>query len=128
MPKILRVTTVPYSFYVLLPGQIKFMKRNGWDVLMVSSDGPEVEKIKIKEESDHANIPLTRQITPWKDLVSLWYMIKLFRREKPDIVHSHTPKAGVISMLAAKMTGIPIRLHTVAGLPLQVESGFKRRV
>ena len=52
-------------------------------------------------------------------------LIRIFRKEKPDIVHTHTPKAGLLGMLAAKLCGVKIRIHTVAGLPLMVEKGFK---
>ncbi|MBK8495675.1 MAG: glycosyltransferase [Chitinophagaceae bacterium] len=51
--------------------------------------------------------------------------IKIFRKEKPDIVHTHTPKAGLLGMLAAKFSGCKTRIHTVAGLPLMAETGFK---
>ena len=71
---------------------------------------------------------MTRTIAPVKDLVSLCEMIKLIKREKPDIIHSHTPKAGLIAMMAAYYCKIPVRLHTVAGLPLMEASGLKKQL
>jgi glycosyltransferase involved in cell wall biosynthesis len=68
---------------------------------------------------------MTRKITPLQDLKCLFTLIKILRKEKPDIVHSHTPKAGLLGMMAAKFCGIKIRIHTVAGLPMMVEEGFK---
>ena len=50
------------------------------------------------------------------------------RREKPDIVHSMTPKAGLVSMVAAKMAGVPIRIHTFTGLVFPTSTGLKRRI
>jgi glycosyltransferase involved in cell wall biosynthesis len=73
-------------------------------------------------------VPMTRKITPLQDLACLYKLIKIFRKEKPDIVHTHTPKAGLLGMLAAKLSGVKIRIHTVAGLPLMVETGFKFRL
>ncbi len=71
---------------------------------------------------------MSRKITPFQDLKSLWQMWLLLRKEKPCIVHTHTPKAGLIGMLASKLAGVPIRLHTVAGLPLMEAIGGKRKV
>ena len=117
MPKLIRVTTVPVSLLVLLKGQMKFMKEQGFDVTMISSSGAEVEALLKQEECPHIAIELTRKITPIADFLSLIKLAKLFRKLKPDIVHTHTPKAGLIGMWAAKLAGVPIRLHTIAGLP-----------
>ena len=76
----------------------------------------------------HIIIPLTRKITILKDLKATYNLYKLIRKEKPDIVHTHTPKAGIIGMLASYFARVPIRLHTVAGLPLMEATGFKRIV
>jgi glycosyltransferase involved in cell wall biosynthesis len=61
-------------------------------------------------------------------LKALWRLYRYFRKEKPDIVHTHTPKAGLIGMLAARMAKVPHRLHTVAGMPLMETSGLKRKI
>jgi glycosyltransferase involved in cell wall biosynthesis len=113
------------SLRFLLPGQMKFMKANGFDVLMISANEKEIEEVIANEGCPHIVVPMTRKITPIKDLVCLWKLIKIFRKEKPDIVHTHTPKAGLLGMLAAKISGVKVRIHTVAGLPLMVETGFK---
>lgn len=125
MPKLIRITTVPMALRYLLPGQPKYMQQQGFDVLLVSADGPELKEVLANEGCPHSIVPLTRQITPFKDLACLWQMIRLFKKHKPDIVHTHTPKAGLIGMLAAKLAGVPIRIHTVAGMPLMVEKGAK---
>ncbi len=113
------------SLRFLLPGQMRFMKANGFDVLMISANGKEIEELIANEDCRHTIVPMTRRITPIKDLICLWKLIKIFRKEKPDIVHTHTPKAGLLGMLAAKISGVKVRIHTVAGLPLMVETGFK---
>jgi glycosyltransferase involved in cell wall biosynthesis len=112
----------------LLPGQMHFMAANGFDVLMISADGKELNEVIEKEQCRHITVPMTRQITPFKDLKCLLQLIKIFRKEKPDIVHKHTPKAGLLGMLAAKICGVKVRIHTVAGLPLMVEKGFKYKL
>jgi len=126
MPKIIRITTVPISLKLLLSGQMKFMKDAGWEVIMVSADGKEINEIVKKEGCPHVVIPFTRKITPFHDLVCLWQLYNLIKKEKPDIVHTHTPKAGLLGMLAAKMAGVKTRIHTVAGLPYMVAEKQKK--
>jgi glycosyltransferase involved in cell wall biosynthesis len=124
--KLIRITTIPMSFKYLLKGQMNFMSKNGFNVTMVSSDGQELNDVIENEKCDHIVIPLTRKITILKDLKATYNLYKLIRKEKPDIVHTHTPKAGIVGMLASYFAKVPIRLHTVAGLPLIETSGFKR--
>jgi glycosyltransferase involved in cell wall biosynthesis len=125
MPKLIRITTVPMALKFLLPGQMKFMQQNGFDVLMISADGIERNDVIENEGCRHIVVSMTRKITPLKDLICLWQLIKIFKKEKPDIVHTHTPKAGLLGMLAAKICRIKVRIHTVAGLPLMAKTGFK---
>ncbi len=124
-PTLIRITTVPMALKYLLPGQMHYMQSHGMEVLMISADGKELADVLAQEQCPHRIVPMTRQITPLQDLKCLWQLIRLFKKVKPSIVHTHTPKAGLLGMLAAKITGVPIRIHTVAGLPLLVEKGFK---
>ncbi|MCX6319785.1 MAG: glycosyltransferase family 4 protein [Bacteroidetes bacterium] len=128
MPKLIRITTAPISLNVLLPGQMKYMQEHGFNVIMVSSDGKELETVKTNEGCPHHIIPMTRRMTPFGDLRCLWLLYRFFRKEKPDIVHSHTPKAGLLAMLAARFAGVKIRVHTIAGLRFVTTKGFSRRV
>jgi glycosyltransferase involved in cell wall biosynthesis len=107
---------------------MRYMQENGFDVLMVSSDGPELKAVLEREGCRHHIVPMTRKMSPLADLRCLWLLYRLFRKEKPDIVHSHTPKAGLLAMLAAKMAGIKLRLHTVAGLRYVTTKGMSRRI
>ena len=127
-PKLIRITTVPLSLNVLLKGQLRFMKEH-FEVLAVSS-GPqeELQAVSRREGVPTAQVEMTRAITPLKDVKAVWQLYKLFKKEKPHIVHTHTPKAGTVGMLAAKLAGVPHRLHTVAGLPLLEATGAKRKL
>ncbi len=125
--KLIRITTVPLSLKILLKGQHRFMSEH-FDVIGVSSPGKELEDVKKDEEIEVRAIDMSRKITPIKDIKSLWSTYKLLKKEKPHIVHTHTPKAGIVGMLAARMAGVPHRLHTVAGLPLMEVTGVKRQV
>ncbi|WP_322971389.1 glycosyltransferase family 4 protein [Faecalibacter sp. LW9] len=126
--KLIRLTTVPLSLKVLLKGQHQFMSSKGFEVIGVSSKGPELDEVKEAEGINVVSIEMSRKITPIADLKSLWQTYRFFKKEKPQIVHTHTPKAGIVGMLAAKLAGVPIRLHTVAGLPLMEATGTKRKI
>ena len=127
--KIIRMTTIPGSMRGLLQNQLRFMKEHGYEMVAVSSDDPCFEDM-LHEQGDIRGIKVNmeRHISLIKDIKALWKLIKIFRKEKPFIVHTHTPKAGLLGMMAAKFTGVPNRLHTTAGLPLLVYGGFKRKI
>lgn len=126
-PRLLRITTVPISLHLLLKGQPQFMLENGFDVLTASADGKEVAAIKAAGIA-HTIIHLTRKISPIADLLALWHLVHLIRTFKPHIVHTHTPKAGLIGMMASWICNVPVRLHTVAGLPVMEASGLKKQI
>ncbi|MBU3714826.1 MAG: glycosyltransferase family 4 protein [Ferruginibacter sp.] len=128
MPKLVRITTKPIALKVLLRGQMRFMKDNGFDVTMISDKGTEVESLIVQEDCPHIAVKLTRKITPLSDLISLIRLTRILKKIKPDIVHTHTPKAGLIGLWAAKFAGVSIRLHTIAGLPWMEYKGLSRMI
>lgn len=99
-----------------------------FDVTAISADEPELKKVAEKYGVKYFPVEMTRQITPFHDLKSVWTLYRYLRREKPEVVHTHTPKAGLVGMMAAKLAGVPVRMHTVAGLPLMEATGVKRTV
>lgn len=127
LQKLIRITTVPQSLRGLLRGQLRFMS-DYYEVVGISSPGEILDEVQKNEGVRAIPITMTRAITPIQDLKSVFQLYRIFKKEKPLIVHTHTPKAGTVGMLAAKLAGVPHRLHTVAGLPLLVVSGKKRRL
>jgi glycosyltransferase involved in cell wall biosynthesis len=125
--KLIRITTVPLSLDKILDGQLSFMN-NHYEVIAVSSEKEYLIRCAENEGVRYKHIEMTRKITPFKDLVSLVQLVSFLKKERPLIIHSHTPKAGIIAMLASKITNIPIRLHTVGGLPLMEATGSKRKL
>lgn len=123
--KLIRITTVPISFAALLRHQMHFM-RDHYDVVAISSPSHELKEIEEREQVPTFAINMTRKITPIKDLQALLALYKFFKSNRPHFVHTHTPKAGLLGMMAAKLAGVPIRIHTVAGLPLLEQKGLKR--
>lgn len=126
--RLLRLTTVPMSLSLLLKGQFTYFQNAGFYVEVGSAAGPEIESITENEKVVHHKFPFSREISPIKDLWALFQLILFLRKHSFDIVHTHTPKAGLIGMMAAWFCRIPVRMHTVAGLPLMEAKGFKKKV
>lgn len=126
-PTLIRITTVPISLEKLLEGQLAYMS-NYFEVIAISAEKERLENYGEKEKVRVFPLELTRKITPIKDIAAVFKLYRFLKKEKPSIVHTHTPKAGIVGMMAAWLAGVPNRLHTVAGLPLMEASGFKRKV
>src|SRR5690554_5619245 len=127
MQKLIRITTIPLSLEKLLEGQLTYMN-NYYDVTAVSAEKERLEKYGRDNGVKTFWVEMTRAITPFQDLKAVWKLYRFFKKENPLIVHTHTPKAGIVGMMAAKMAGVPLRLHTVAGLPLLETTGTKRKI
>ena len=125
--KLIRVTTVPLSLDKLLSGQLQFMNAH-YEVIAVSSEKDYLERVGKKEKVRTFHLEMSRKITPISDLLAVVKLYFFLRKEKPFIVHTHTPKAGIVGMLASKLARVPHRLHTVAGLPLLEARGLKRKI
>ncbi len=127
MKKLFRISTVPISLNSLLKGQLEFLNQY-FDVTAVSGRGEDLDEVKKREKVTTFPIEMQRQISPFKDFVSLIKLYQYFKKEKPDIIHSITPKAGLLSMLAGKLACVPIRMHTFTGLIFPYKSGFLQKV
>jgi len=125
--KIVRITTIPASLKKLLAGQLHFMNQF-YEVIAISSDESFLREMAEKDGIQYFSLPLTRKITFLKDLRAVYKLYKYLKKEQPFIVHTHTPKAGIVGMLAAKLANVPNRLHTVAGMPLLEATGVKRLI
>lgn len=125
--KLLKTSTIPLSLDVFCKGQLKMLS-DYYEVVAVSSPDSELETISKRERVRTISVPMERHISLFKDIKSLFRMIRVFKAEKPDIVHSITPKAGLISMLAARICHVPVRIHTYTGLVFPTTTGMKQRV
>lgn len=126
--KLIRTTTIPQALKILLRGQHRFMREKGFEVVGVASNHQDLIDVANAEGIRTIAVDMERHIRPFKDLISLWKMYCVFRKEKPTIVHSMTAKAGLLSMLAGKMAGVPIRMHTFAGLMFHAKKPLKRKI
>jgi glycosyltransferase involved in cell wall biosynthesis len=125
MKKLVRITTVVESLDGLLTGQLKYMGQS-YEVIGISSYDDRFKTLEHREGITMRAVKMTRRITPIQDLRAVYQLYKIFKQEKPFIVHTHTPKAGTVGMIAAKLADVPNRLHTIAGLPLLEAKGAKR--
>mgnify|MGYP001200222521 CR=1 FL=1 len=124
-PKVFRISSVPESLYELLEGQLKYLNKY-YEVIGISSDGEFLNKTSNREKIETYTVPIRRRISPFFDIISITKMFIIMRQENPTIVHSITPKAGFISMVASFLARVPIRIHTFTGLIFPTENGLKK--
>mgnify|MGYP001026674553 FL=1 len=125
--KVIRACTVPQSIGFVV-GMIPDLTKE-YEVGVLSSPGVEWAMLdKYGDAVKRLEVPMERHISPLRDLRSLWRLVRVFRRERPDMVHSMTPKAGLLCMLAAWITRVPVRVHMFTGLVFPTATGVKRRI
>lgn len=125
--KIIRAVTVSLSLCFCRDVMIK-MRAMGYHMVAVTSPGPELDSLRRDDGFHCVEVPMERHISIVNDLKSLMRIISVFRKEKPQVVHSMTPKAGMICMVAAWLTRVPVRIHTFTGLVWPTATGLKRKI
>lgn len=123
--RIIHITTVPLSFN-FLSGQPRYLYDNGFEVHVISARGENALNFMRREPVQFHPIPMERRITPLRDLIALYRLFRTIRSIRPQIVHTHTPKAGLLGSMAAWLARVPVRIHTVHGLPMMTARGIKR--
>jgi glycosyltransferase involved in cell wall biosynthesis len=114
-PTICYVATVDLSLRFLLLSQMQYMQRLGFRVVAISSDGPYLEDVRQAGIPVHA-VDMERRFSPMRDVGAFGRLVRALRLLKPDIVHTHTPKAGLLGRFAAAAARVPITIHTDFGL------------
>jgi glycosyltransferase involved in cell wall biosynthesis len=112
--KVAHVTSVAVSLRYLLLKQIQSIQAEGYEVVGISTPGADAS-IMEAEGVAHIPVPISRNISPIQDLKSLWQLYRVMRREKFTIVHTHTPKPGLLAQLAARLAGVPVVINTLHG-------------
>ncbi len=127
--KIIRTSTVPGSLDTFCRGLLSELQQEcGYEIVAVSSPGDRLDTLAAREGVRTVAVPMERHISPLKDLKSLWRLVRVFRRERPAMVHSMTPKAGLLSMMAAWICRVPVRLHTFTGLVFPTATGLTQKI
>lgn len=126
--KIVRAATIGMSLNIFCKALLRELADEGYEVVALSSPDEDLRELGKRERVRTIGVEMERHVSPWKDFVSLMKLIKVLRQEKPDMVHSMTPKAGLLCMMAAKMAGVPVRLHTFTGLVWPTATGLSRKI
>jgi len=127
MKKLFRISTVPMSLNILLKGQLRYLNQF-YSVTAISGEGTDLQAVKQREKVKVFTIEMSRTIAPLKDLHSLILLYHYFKKEKPIIIHTITPKAGLLAMVAGKFAGVPVRMHTFTGLIFPTRKGLMQKV
>ena len=125
--KIIRATTVPTSLETFCKDMLRELNQR-YEIVAVSSPLPELEVVATREGVRTIAVKMERRISLKRDIVSLWQMYKVMRRERPWMVHSMTPKAGLMCMVAAWLARVPRRVHTFTGLVWPPATGLNRMI
>lgn len=127
--KIMRTAAVGMSLNIFCRGLLAELKSEGYDIVAVASpeDG-ELQQLGEREGVRTVPVHIERRISLLADLKSLWHMYRVMRRERPDMVHSMTPKAGLLTMIAAWLAHVPVRVHTFTGLVWPTSKGLSRLI
>lgn len=123
--RLIHVTTVPESLH-FLRGQAAYMGARGIALQAVSSPGPELDAFGEAENVPVHGVRMPRAITPLRDLSAVARLAAVLRRERPHVVHAHTPKGGLLGMMAARLAGVPVRVYHMRGLPMETATGARR--
>ncbi|WMW77366.1 glycosyltransferase family 4 protein [Flavobacterium sp. 20NA77.7] len=126
-PKLVRIATIPLSLNILLKGQLAFLA-NHFKIIAVASPGEDLQVVKEREDVITHSISIKRNISLISDSITFVKLFLFFLKEKPTIIHSITPKAGLLSMIAGKLAGVPIRMHTFTGLIFPSKKGLLKQV
>ena len=113
---------------VLLKGQLSYLQKVGFHPAALCSTGSEVAAARTEESTPIITVSMEREISPFRDLISLIRLWWLLRELRPAICNAGTPKAGLLVGLAAWLNRIPCRVYTLRGLRLETATGLKRSV
>lgn len=125
--KIVRISNIPTSLNVFCKDLFRELSAD-YEMVAVSSPGKDLDEIAEREGIRTIAVPIERRMAPFKDIVTLFRLIKVFRRERPDMVHSMGHKAAILGQFAARLTGVPYRVHNFTGLAFPTAKGFSRWV
>lgn len=127
MFRLVHVSTVADSLRAFRD-QLAFLHARDVELHAITSSGPYALQLEQELPLTIHRVPLSRRIQPWRDLRSLRHILHVLEEVRPDIVHAHTPKAGLLAMWAAKIARIPVRIYHLRGLRYVTERSWRRMI
>jgi glycosyltransferase involved in cell wall biosynthesis len=112
--KILHVSNTDWFVRHVLLAQLRALQDEGYEVVVAAPPGEDVKAVEAAGVR-FLPVPMTRAFTPGADLVALWRLYRLMRREAFTLVHCHNPKPGLLGQLAARLAGVPVVVNTLHG-------------
>lgn len=128
MKRILHVVNIYFVIPYFLGDQLIYFSKRGYKEYIICSPSEEIYKYSQSHNFSYKEIPILRSISFWRDLRATWEICEYIKKEKIDIVVGHTPKGGVLAMLASFVMHIPIRIYFRHGLVYETSSGIKRKL
>jgi glycosyltransferase involved in cell wall biosynthesis len=123
--RIVHLSAVP-DMLGFLRGHLADLAAQGFEVVLMASPGPLLDELAASEGVARVGVPITREITPTRDLVSLVRLVRAFRAVRPDVVDVHSLKAGLLGVLAARLAGVPVCIYHLHGLRHVTTTGLRR--
>lgn len=126
--KLAMIIASPAALPVFFAEQTRFLRSNGWEVYALSSPSEELQEFGLLTGSDIVAIPMARRLSPLTDALSLFRIWRTLRKIRPDVVHAHMPKGGLLGMTAARLAGVPVRFFTIHGRVTDTALGWRLRL
>jgi len=123
--RVVHLTAVP-GMLLFLQGHLADLAAHGFEVTVLSSPGPLLDRLAAAEGVGRVGVPISREISPLSDLLSLARLVRALRALRPDVVDVHTLKAGLLGIVAARLVGVPVRIYHVHGLRHVTTTGLRR--
>ena len=124
--RIVLLTASPLSLRTFFAAQVRFLRRSGFRVHTISAPGTPLSGPERRLPMHR--VPMVREMNPLSDLRALFVLCLLLRRIRPALIHAQFPKSGLLGMIAARITGIRVRIYTINGLLWITRSGWQRRL
>ncbi len=112
----------------LLTGQLAYFKNLGYKTYLLAPYSERAASFCEKEGCEHLILKISREISVFQDLKTLWQIYIIFKRIKPDIVNLGTPKISLLGMLIAALLGVKKRIYTCRGFRFEHEKGYKKSI
>ncbi|MBP2399310.1 glycosyltransferase family 4 protein [Glutamicibacter protophormiae] len=127
-PRLCFIVTNAITATTFLPGYLRFLYEDGWDVVLLCSDGPGLDNLSGVDGISVHILPMKREPAPVRDFISLVRMYSFFRRLRPDVIVYATPKASLLASIAGRLARVPRRVYELWGLRMETVNGLPCKV